>query len=129
MAYSLLADLILTIHASFVLFVVGGQILILAGWTVNWKWPRNLWFRIAHLTAISFVMLEAWVGLMCPLTTLENVFRERAGMTIYQSSFIGEWVSRLLFYSAPSWVFTLIYTLFFLSVLITLWLYPPFKRR
>ena len=128
MAYSLLADLILFVHAGYVLFIIGGQILILVSWIKNWQWPRNFWFRIVHLTAIGFVMLETWVGLVCPLTTLENLFREKAGMATYEKSFIGEWVSRLLFYDAPVWVFTLVYTLFFLLVFFTLWLYPPHKK-
>lgn len=129
MAYSLLADLILVVHAGYVLFIIGGQALILAGWAKNWQWPRNFLFRIMHLTAIGFVMLETWVGMVCPLTTLENLFRDKAGMATYEKSFIGEWVSRLLFYDAPFWVFTLIYTLFFLLVFTTLWLYPPNSKK
>lgn len=128
MAYSLLADLILVVHAGYVLFIIGGQILILAGWTKNWQWPRNFWFRIVHLIAIGFVMLETWIGMTCPLTTLENLFRDKAGMAIYERSFIGEWINRLLFYDAPVWAFTLIYTLFFLLVFLTLWLYPPSRK-
>ena len=32
---------------------------------------RHLWFRLAHLTAIAVVVLQAWFGVICPLTTLE----------------------------------------------------------
>jgi len=32
-----LADLVLAIHVAFILFVVGGQILILAGWALGWS--------------------------------------------------------------------------------------------
>ena len=129
MAYSLLADLTLVVHAGYVLFVVVGQILILAGWARNWKWPRNFWFRIVHLIAIGFVVLETWVDMVCPLTSLENLFRDKAGVATYEKSFIGEWIGRLLFYEAPAWIFTLIYTLFFLLVLTTLWLYPPSRKK
>ena len=128
MSYSLFADLILIVHTSYVLFVIGGQLLILAGWAANWNWPRNLWFRILHLIAIGFVVLEAWVGIVCPLTIIENLFRQKAGTAIYENSFIGEWLSRLLFYTAPDWVFVIIYTVFFLLVVFSWWRYPPVKR-
>jgi len=102
--------------------------LIFVGWAANWVWPRNLWFRGLHLLAIGFVMLEAWAGIVCPLTTLENHFREQAGMETYQSSFIADWLGRLLFYSAPAWVFTLIYSVFFMLVLASWLFYLPTKR-
>jgi hypothetical protein len=45
-------------------------------------------------------------------------------------SFIGYWLNRLMFYTAPEWVFTLVYTLFALLVVTTFVFYPPnWKRR
>lgn len=123
--YSLLADGVLVLHASYVLFVVGGQLLIVAGWIRHWQWTRNGWFRWLHLGAIGFVVAEAWLGVRCPLTLLENNLRELAGSARYDMSFIGHWLGRLLFYAAPAWAFTLLYSLFGLLVVITLVLYPP----
>ena len=40
-------------------------------------------------------------------------------------SFIGYWLNQLLFYSAPEWMFTLLYTLFALVVVATFVFYPP----
>ncbi|MFP5344217.1 MAG: DUF2784 domain-containing protein [Gammaproteobacteria bacterium] len=123
--YSLLADGVLILHASYVLFVIGGQALIVAGWIRRWTWTRNRWFRWLHLGAIGFVVAEAWMGVRCPLTVLENALRGLAGDTRYEMSFIGYWLNHLLFYDAPEWAFTTIYTLFGLLVLVTLALYPP----
>lgn len=123
--YAWLADGVLVLHASYVLFVVGGQLLIVVGWIRHWAWTRNGWFRWLHLGAISFVVAEIWLGMRCPLTLLENNLRELAGSPRYDMSFIGHWLGRLLFYTAPAWVFTLLYTLFGLLVVITLMLYPP----
>ena len=53
-----LADLVLAVHTVFILFVVGGQTLILAGWALGWSWPRHRWFRLLHLLAIGFVMRQ-----------------------------------------------------------------------
>lgn len=122
----LLADGVLVLHALFVLFVVGGQCLILAGWLGGWGWTRGLLFRLLHLGSIGFVVLEAWFGVPCPLTILENNLRLRAGeAAAYQVSFIGYWVGRLLYYDAPPWVFTTLYTAFSLLVVATFVWYPP----
>lgn len=123
-----LADLVLALHVAFILFVVGGQVLILAGWARGWDWPRHRWFRLAHLLAIVLVMLQAWAGAVCPLTTLENVFRDAAGIATYENGFIRHWVRELVFYSAPAWVFTLIYTVFAVIVALTWLVYPPRRK-
>jgi len=114
----------------FVLFVVGGQLLILAGWLGGWGWTRRVLFRALHLGSIGFVVLEAWFGVPCPLTILENKLRIRAGeAAAYQASFIGYWVGRLLYYDAPPWLFTTIYTAFSLLVVLTFVFYPPGPPR
>jgi len=86
--------------------------------------------RVAHLAAIGFVVAEAWFGVVCPLTTLEHELRNSAGQTVYEMSFIGYWLNRLMFYTAPEWVFTLVYTLFAILVVTTFAFYSPnWKRR
>ncbi|MEW6331167.1 MAG: DUF2784 domain-containing protein [Pseudomonadota bacterium] len=123
-----LADLVLAVHVAFILFVVGGQILILAGWALGWSWTRRRWFRLLHLLAIGVVMLQAWAGAICPLTALENIFRDAAGVAQYENGFIRHWVRELVFYSAPAWVFTLIYTVFAGAVVLTWIAYPPRRK-
>ena len=122
------ADLTLIAHAAFIVFVVAGQGLILAGWMLGWYWPRNLPFRLAHTGAIALVVLESWFGVMCPLTWLEFRLRAAAGSPLAADSFVGYWLQRLIFYDAPSWVFSLLYTSFAAVVAATLVFYPP-KRR
>jgi len=46
----------------------------------------------------------------------------------YSGSFIEHWLTQLLFYEAPGWVFTLAYSVFAALVLLTWWKYPP-KRN
>lgn len=127
-AWLWLADVTLAMHAVYVLFVIGGQILILVGWVCCWRWTRDLLFRVIHLISIGFVMLEAWLGVTCPLTVLENIFRMKSGSTMYERSFLSYWLERLIFYSAPEWVFTAIYTGFACLVILTWLVYPP-KRK
>lgn len=110
LAYRLLADLLLALHVAFVLFVVAGLLLIVAGGALGWAWVRNRWFRLAHLGAIVFVAAQAWLGQICPLTTWEMALRDRAGEATYAGGFIEYWLQTLLYYDAPAWVFTVAYT-------------------
>ena len=108
----MLADTILVIHFAFVAFVVAGFLLILVGLLASWRWIHNRVFRLAHLAAILVVVLQAWMGLLCPLTVLENELRQRAGSSGYTESFVAHWLHEILFYQAAPWVFTAIYTVF-----------------
>jgi len=128
MALHWLADLTLVVHAIFVGFVVVGFLLILVGLWRGWAWVRRPAFRYVHLAAILVVVVQAWLGIECPLTTLENWLRIQSGGTGYRQSFIADWLHRLLYYQASPWVFTLVYTLFGLAVALV-WRYAPPVRR
>jgi hypothetical protein len=127
--YPLLADAVLALHVAIVIFVVGGLLLIVAGNLRRWRWVNALWFRLAHLAAIGVVVAESWLGIVCPLTTLEMWLRARAGQSSYGGSFIEYWLQQLLFWNAPGWVFTLAYSLFAVAVVAAWWRYPPELRR
>jgi len=123
-----LADLIAAIHLGYVIFVILGFILIVVGIILRWKWIRNLWFRIMHLAAIVGVAFEALLGVNCPLTVLEFKLRYAPNLSEEKVSFIGTIIDSLLYYNAPMWLFTLIYTAFAIIVLITFIIAPP-KRK
>ena len=110
--YRFLADAILVIHFAFVVFVVVGFVLILVGLLAHWRWIHNRIFRLAHLTAIGIVVLQAWFGQLCPLTIWENALRRRAGQSDYAETFVEHWLHEILFYQAEPWIFTTIYTAF-----------------
>jgi hypothetical protein len=96
-------------------------------WWRLW-WAAWWWFRLCHLAAIAFVVVQAWLGQACPLTTLEIWLRTQARQTSYSRSFIEHWVQAVLFYQAPPWVFTLAYSVFGLLVVATWLRFPPLKR-
>ena len=127
--YSYLADVVLFIHAAYVGFVLFGLLAVLIGMLLKWNWIRNAWFRYIHLAMILIVTVEALLGIVCPLTTLENYLRGAAGETIRSRSFMGELVHSLLFYQAPPWMFTIAYCVFFAVVLLTLVIVPPRTSR
>jgi hypothetical protein len=127
--FQLLADAVLILHAALVLFVVSGLILVLIGNFLKWRWVNLLWFRLMHLATIAFITVEAWLGLVCPLTTLEMWLRLKAKAVTYEGSFVEHWLQALLFWQAPAWMFTAIYTAFALAVAGAWWCFPPKSRR
>jgi len=110
------ADAILFVHVAFVVFVISGLVLILIGKLYSWSWVRNPWFRSAHVAGIGIVVLQSWLGAICPLTTWEMALREKAGDAVYSGAFIAHWLESILYYRAPEWVFVVSYTLFGLLV-------------
>ena len=129
-AYNLAADAVLLLHVLFVIFVIGGLLLIFLGNYRRWHWVRNPWFRMAHAAAIAVVTLQSWAGMICPLTTLENMLRRRAGGAVYADSFISHLLEQIIYYRAPAWVFAVCYTAFGAVVVASwIWVRPrPFSQ-
>jgi uncharacterized protein DUF2784 len=120
-----LADAILVAHFAYVLFVVGGLLLIWLGCAAGWRWVRNWWFRVLHLAAISLVAVEAVIGLACPLTVIEDVLRPGAAS---RQGFVERWIHALMFFDWPAWVFTSAYLAFTAAVAVTFAVLPPAPR-
>ena len=128
--YLFAADVMLFTHVFFVLFVILGLLLIFPGKLRSWSWVKNPWFRTAHLTGIGVVVVQSWMGIICPLTTWEMALRVKAGDAVYGGSFISHWLETFLYYQAPGWVFMVCYTLFGLLVVASwFWVRPrPFTK-
>lgn len=122
---ALLADALLALHLGVVLFVVGLLPLILIGGARGWRWVRNFHLRLTHLALMAFIAGQAWLGQLCPLTVWEQDLRRIAGETSYRESFIEHWLSRLLYWEAPWWVFVAAYTGFALLVGVAWWWVKP----
>ncbi len=138
MSDALLADLVLILHLCYVGFVLIGQALIVIGACRGWKWVRNPWFRCLHLLAIAIVVVEASLGITCPLSTWEMSYRDAA----HQNTDLlrsGEWIPelsytlfvlrKLLFPGCTPLVFIPIYLTFCLLVVLSFFLAPPHWRR
>lgn len=123
--FLVLADLLLVLHTLLVAFVVLGLLATLIGYVRNWQWVYNYWFRVGHLAVIAVVVLQAWFGVLCPLTSWEMALRRRAGEAGYEGSFIEHWLQSLLYYSAPDWVFILGYTVFGAIVVLSWFIVRP----
>jgi len=87
MIFRWLADAVALLHAAFVVFVVLGGFLVL-------RWPRVAWLHVP--SAIWGVLIE-YAGWICPLTPIENAFRDRAGQAGYSGGFVEHYVLRALY--------------------------------
>ena len=87
MLYRLLADLVLVVHAAFVAFVMLGGVAVL-------RWPRMAWF---HLPVALWGAGIEFLGGICPLTPLENRWRQLAGDQGYAGGFVEHYMVALLY--------------------------------
>ena len=127
--YRFAADALLLVHSLFVAFVVFGLLLVLVGAWRGWPWVRQPVWRYCHLAAVAYVVVQAWLGKVCPLTTWEMALRVRAGEASYSGAFIAHWLESLLYYRAPDWVFVAVYSAFGVLVLASWVLSPPRNNR
>ncbi len=123
-----LADAILVLHVGVVAFVVLGAVAIPLGAWRRWRWVRRFGWRATHLLLMGVIALQAWLGELCPLTVWEQALRRHAGEAVYRESFIEHWLSRLIFFEAPWWLFVAAYTGFAAFVLL-LWRIVPPRRH
>jgi hypothetical protein len=87
MGYSIAADAVMLFHFCFIAFALAGSFLVL-------RWFRAIWL---HLPALAW---GAWIeasGRICPLTPLENHFRELAGQTTYGEGFITHYLGPIIY--------------------------------
>ena len=78
----LLADAVVVAHLAFILFVLGGGLLVL-------RRPRLAW---AHVPCAVWGALVELMGWVCPLTPLELELRRRAGQAGYAGGFVEHYV-------------------------------------
>jgi hypothetical protein len=83
----LAADAVLVVHFAFIVFVVGGALLAF----------RFSWMPWLHLPAAAWGIWVEIAGRICPLTTLENDLRLRAGLTGYKDSFIEHYLFPVIY--------------------------------
>lgn len=87
MIYLLLANTLVLLHLSFILFVVAGGLLV--------AWKRKIMWL--HLPALIWGALIEFKGWVCPLTPLENRFRRLSGQAGYEGGFIEHYLWPLIY--------------------------------
>jgi len=87
MGYRLAADLTLILHLLFVVFVIFGGLLCLH--RTRWIW--------LHLPSMIWGVWVEWAGWICPLTPLENHFRQMASGQGYREGFVEHYLVPLIY--------------------------------
>lgn len=86
----LLADVVVAVHLAFIVFVVGGGLLVL--WRRGWA--------VLHLPAVAWGAWTEFSGTLCPLTPWEQSLREQAGAAGYAGGFVEHYVVPLIYPAA-----------------------------
>lgn len=87
MLYQLLASVVAIIHFAFIVFVIGGGLLLL-------RWPKLMWI---HLPAAIWGFVIEMMGWYCPLTGIENWLLRRAGREGYSGGFVSHYIFALIY--------------------------------
>jgi len=87
MAYRVLANSVLLIHLGFILFVLLGGVLV--------YWKRKILFL--HIPAAAWGAFVEFSGWICPLTPLENLFRNKAGQMGYSGDFLENYITQIIY--------------------------------
>src|ERR1700704_4819854 len=87
MMYPLLADLVLIVHLTFVIFVLCGGLLV-----VKWRCIARL-----PLPAVVWGAVVEFTGWICPLTPLEHWLRTQGGEAGYQDDFTTRYLLPILY--------------------------------
>jgi hypothetical protein len=117
MSYRVLADIVLVLHLCFVIFVVFGGLLVA-------RYRSIAWF---HLPAVIWGVLIEFYMWTCPLTTLENLFRQFGGEAGYADGFVDYFISAIL-YTSISPQLRLMLGLLLAGFNLTVYLYA-FRRK
>ena len=83
-----LTHLTIVFHLLFIVFVVIGGFFA----------TRKRWVMIAHIGCVAWaVYAELSPGVICPLTSLENYFGYRAGLSTYEDDFITRYLVPIIY--------------------------------
>ena len=119
------ADVIVAFHLGLVLYVLIGQIAVIAGGLLRWGWVRSPMFRWTHLVIMVFVAVQGAFGRICPLTIWEHDLRVRAGQEGREGTFIGQICRDVLFVEVRQETLNIVYIAFAAMVVLCFFLIRP----
>ncbi len=87
MFFNLLADLVVVLHFAFIVFVIGGAVLV-------YFWRRVIWAHVPCALWGAWIEFSGWI---CPLTPLENWLRHHANEVGYSEGFIAHYLMPVIY--------------------------------
>jgi len=82
-----LTDLVVIVHALFIVFVILGGLSLIA----------RRYLIVVHLPAAIWASLMSFMGWTCPLTPLENYLRNAAGADGYTGGFVEHYLMPVIY--------------------------------
>ena len=120
-----IADIILVLHFGIILFITSLFFLIPVGYKFNWIFTKNIKIRVFHAGLMTFVTIEKFLGMACPLTYLENYF---LGNNENENKlFLSYWLNKIIYWDLPSYFFLIMYLICLVWTFIMLYIFPPKK--
>ena len=119
MFYKILADLIVIIHLTFIIFaLLGGLLLLWRKWIIYIHLPAAIW--------ITVIVIQGWI---CPLTPLENYFRMAGNTEGYSGGFLAHYILPVIYPEGLTHGLRLLLGSIALSINIVLYTYVIYRRR
>ena len=115
------------LHVGVILFNVAGLAIIPVGAWCGWRFVRIFWLRALHLALLGIVALQAAVGKICFLTLWQGALLRQSGEAAPDLPIVQGWVTRLVFWPLPLWVFVLLYLAVF-GYALALWRWVTPRR-
>ena len=117
MLYRILADCVVVIHFVFILFAIGGGLLVLRSIQCAWM----------HIPVVLYAALIEFWGWICPLTPFENWLRVKSGGAGYETSFIEKYIIPIIYPATLNRHIQII--LGIIVLVINIWIYIIVIRR
>ena len=140
MLYKILADLVVLIHFTWILFVLWGFILTVCSsvsvYVLRAAKDRSTaffdrWiFRAIHLGGIVYVAVLTVLGKYCPLTILENKLRGQYDPELtYPGSFVVHYIERMVYPEANFLLFVIPTIIIAIFTILMFIIRPPAKIK
>ena len=117
--YTLIADILVILHFIFILFTIFGGFLV-------FKWKK---ISYIHITAVIWAVLIEIKGWICPLTPLEQKFRDLSGYGGYKESFIEHYIEPLIYPQGLTKDISYILAILLIAINIAIYLALIYRKR
>jgi hypothetical protein len=117
MPYGILADIVVWVHLTFVIFAVLGAVLIL--------WRR--WMIWLHIPAFLWAIWIEFSSGICPLTPLENWLRVKAGQGAYEGEFVAAYLMPILYPAGLTRKIQIILAMMLIGINVAIYGFVAFK--
>ena len=112
-------------HATILLFVIIGALVIFFKCSAKNPLVQNRSLRLSHIIASAYIGFTSLISLLWPVHKLEKYFSDAAGGAPYPHLIAAQWLREFLGNPAPDWVFFLAFVVITAILLLLFKACPP----